>query len=390
MIIAVVVVVVVIVAFLGLYFAGAIPGLKPSSSASSTGVTFSAARTAAQSASGSYSSTYPNLVAVLGIGLNQPLSGQASQLGPPGGSGCTVTLLSGAQNTITVPAGASGGPSGSLPFWEFIYSGATGMLLVIVINGQGSALATIATGGSCTPTFSSYSAIPSGVIDSSAAASAAGATTAGAAFLKNNSNANAVFFLFGGASLGGFGTGASWLITYSECSFAVGGGTGNQPQFEAILNASSGAVTTSSASTSACNGILPTPGGGGGGGGGLASNIAMGTPSESHSAGSPYWYNFTVQSAGGGLTWNNLDLELVNSTGMPLNPQSTWTATVLSIPGTSVATYSFQTFGWTSGGSTTITAAQVLSVSTPTSLSGDDLNLLGTGSFSGLVQVAIP
>lgn len=392
MIIAVVVVVLVVVAFLGLYFAGAIPGLKPSSGSSSTGVTFSAARASADSAASSYSSSYPNLEAVLGFGLSSSLSGNASEV-VGASSSCHPQLLSGASGTVTVPAGNGGAGSGSLPFWEFVFGGTSGVLVVTVINGAASAFATVATGGGCSAGFGSGSgsALPANVIDSSTAAADAGnASVGGATFLKNNPNANAVFLLIGGVSFGGFG-GASWAVLYSACSFSVGSTTASAPQFEAILNATTGSVTLSNSATSACSSLIPNPSAGGTGGGTtLGSAIAMGSPVEANAGGS-YWYNITVQSAGSGLTWNEMDLELLAPGNSPVVPHSGWVGSVLSLGGsTPVASWDFYTFQWTSGGSTTVSSSQTLSIVTTTSLSGDTLQLLGVGQYSGTVPVALP
>ncbi|MCI4330780.1 MAG: hypothetical protein L3K19_02890 [Thermoplasmata archaeon] len=388
MIVAVVVVVVVILAFIGLYFAGAIPGLKPSSTSSGVSDSFSSARAAASSAASRYSSTYPTLAATIGLGLQQPLAGTPSDLAPA--AGCTVVPVSGAPTSFTVPAGAGGASSGSLPFWWFIYTGSTGMLFVIVLNGQATALATVATGGSCQASFSSLSAIPADVIDSGAAASAAAPGVAGgAAFLQNHTHANAIFLLLGGVSVSGFGTGAAWEVFYSDCSYAAGSSATSAAQFSASVNGTLGTLTTSATATAACGSLIPGGGTSGGGGGNLGSSITLSTPSEA-SAGGSYWYNFTVQAAGGGLVWNNMAIEIVHSTGGIVNPSPTWTVNVLSITGSVLATYSLYTGSWTTGGGSSVSASQSLEVETGTSLSGDDLALLGTGSFSGELQTYIP
>jgi hypothetical protein len=389
MIVAVVVVVaIVVVAFLGLYFAGAIPGLKPSSPGSS-GLTFSGARTAAASATSSYTSTYPNLVLAAGLGLQQPLAGTPSDLAPSGG-GCTATPVTGAPTSFTVPAGAGGSSTGSVPFWWFIYAGSTGELFVIVVNGQATVLATVAIGGSCTSPFGSLSAIPSTVVDSNAAATSAdGSAGGGSSFLQHNGSANAIFLLIGGVSVSGFSTGPSWEILYSLCSFAAGGSTSSQPQFSAMVDGISGNVLTHHQADLPCTGsLIPTPGSTSGGGSGLSSDISLGTPTEASAGTASYFYNFTVQSAGGGLTWHDLLIEFVSG-AVPVNSIG-WTATVDGITGSMVASYNFTTLSWSSGGSTAVNAGQTLSVHSAASLSGDSLELVGIGSISGIVEVLVP
>lgn len=124
----------------------------------------------------------------------------------------------------------------------------------------------------------------------------------------------------------------------------------------------------------------------------LGTSLALGTPSEA-AKGTNNWYNFTVQSAGGGIILNNIQFQVVTATGSIVTPGGSWTMSALSITGVSVATYSFASGTWTSGGTTIITSSQTIvlnSVSTSLSAQGDVLNVIGTGSFQGSISVTIP
>ncbi len=129
----------------------------------------------------------------------------------------------------------------------------------------------------------------------------------------------------------------------------------------------------------------------------LGTSLALGTPAEAQKgagATTNNWYNFTVQSAGGGIILNNIQFQVVTATGSIVTPGGSWTMSALGITGTSVGTYSFATGLWTAGGTTIMTSSQtlVLNAVGATSLSaqGDQLNVIGTGSFQGSISVNIP
>ncbi len=120
--------------------------------------------------------------------------------------------------------------------------------------------------------------------------------------------------------------------------------------------------------------------------------LAFGPPSEG-SAGPNHWYNFTVQSAGGGIVLENIGLAIETATGTDVVPGASWTALLLGLGGELVGTYSFVTASWTGGATAAISSGQVLVVDIgATNLAGvgDALNVFGTGGFQGSISIGIP
>lgn len=119
----------------------------------------------------------------------------------------------------------------------------------------------------------------------------------------------------------------------------------------------------------------------------LGTALAMSQAKE-QTKGTNFWYNFSIQSASGGLTWSNLVFQFQTSTGGIITLGSP-TITVIGISGANVATYTAGT--WTNG-NTAISNQQQLIVLTTTNMQsqGDVMACLGSGSFSGSVSVAIP
>ena len=69
----------------------------------------------------------------------------------------------------------------------------------------------------------------------------------------------------------------------------------------------------------------------------LGTSLALGTPSEAQKgagATTNNWYNFTVQSAGGGIILNNIQFQVVTATGSIVTPGGSWTMSALGITGT--------------------------------------------------------
>lgn len=124
----------------------------------------------------------------------------------------------------------------------------------------------------------------------------------------------------------------------------------------------------------------------------LGTALALSSPSEAAKGASNY-YNFSVQSAGGGLLLNNLAFQVVNSQGS-IVATTGFTLNVLGITGSTVGTYTIANANpsWTVGGTTAMSSSMTIALATPTasSLSGDTLNVIGVGSFSGSIAVSIP
>ncbi|MCI4331182.1 MAG: type IV pilin [Thermoplasmata archaeon] len=121
----------------------------------------------------------------------------------------------------------------------------------------------------------------------------------------------------------------------------------------------------------------------------LGTALTLGTPKENSVAGK-FWYNFTVQAAGGGLVMNNLNFQVLGSGGGLLAPQGTWVLNVLGLSGATVASYTMSTGTWASGPTTALSASMLISFQTPVSMSGNTFVTSGAGSFQGTVNTAIP
>ena len=119
----------------------------------------------------------------------------------------------------------------------------------------------------------------------------------------------------------------------------------------------------------------------------IGTALALGKPSE-NSKGTNFWYNFSVQSAGGGLIMNNMNFQVLTTSNGIVTPTG-FTLNVLGLTGTSVAAYTMTTGTWTSGGTTALTTQQTISLDATIALSGNNLVVSGSGSFAGSITVAI-
>jgi len=149
----------------------------------------------------------------------------------------------------------------------------------------------------------------------------------------------------------------------------------------------------------------------------LGTAFAMGTPAEGTlsvaetgiacgvtSPAACYTYAFTIESAGSGITWNSIDFNVKSSSGavQAVTGYAVWPISgPVPAAGSSVCYASGTTeTSWTAGtagsGTTPISTTQTLIVyylgttSTSDPLGGSTLYALGTGSYSGTVQIAIP
>lgn len=122
--------------------------------------------------------------------------------------------------------------------------------------------------------------------------------------------------------------------------------------------------------------------------GGYGSALALGSPSED-SPGANHWYNFSIQSAGGGLILNNINFAIDSPSGSNI-AQSAWTLLVTNLYHQVVGVYGLANESWTSGGTSVVTTQQSVDLETTTPVSGDTLVASGAGSFAGSISVAIP
>jgi hypothetical protein len=122
--------------------------------------------------------------------------------------------------------------------------------------------------------------------------------------------------------------------------------------------------------------------------------IALGIAAPTEAAAGPHhWYNFTVESAAGGIEFDDIDFEVLISVGTGVVPGPNWTLTVDPFEGGIAGTYSFGNDDWSQGGATSFTTTETIVLdSGPTDLDavGDVLELIGTGPFQGSVSVEIP
>ncbi|HTT35144.1 MAG TPA: archaellin/type IV pilin N-terminal domain-containing protein [Thermoplasmata archaeon] len=122
----------------------------------------------------------------------------------------------------------------------------------------------------------------------------------------------------------------------------------------------------------------------------LGTALAVSPPNEGQ-GGTKYWYNFTIQSASGGLILNNLAFQVKTSSGAVVTPAGLTTVTVSGLSGSTVASYTYATAVWASGGTLAVSNQQtIIFGSTTSNLSGDTLVILGSGSFSGSISISIP
>jgi flagellin-like protein len=121
----------------------------------------------------------------------------------------------------------------------------------------------------------------------------------------------------------------------------------------------------------------------------LGTALTLGTPLENSVAGK-FWYNFTVQASGGGLVMNNLNFQIQSSGGGIVSPAGTWVLNVIGLTATTVATYGMTTGTWTLGATLALSSSMVISLQTPTTMSGNTFVTSGAGTFQGTVNTAIP
>jgi archaeal type IV pilus assembly protein PilA len=138
----------------------------------------------------------------------------------------------------------------------------------------------------------------------------------------------------------------------------------------------------------------------------LGTALALGTFTEATSGtgGAQKWYyNATVQSASGGMTWSNMIFQVQSPSGSIVSTGPTTITTTNAALSCNVATYTFSSATWgapaanacagvtTGGGALTVSGAQLQLTSTATLQTlGYKVVAVGQGSFSGSASFAIP
>jgi hypothetical protein len=117
------------------------------------------------------------------------------------------------------------------------------------------------------------------------------------------------------------------------------------------------------------------------------------SPASEQGVPGEYWYNFSVESAQGGLTLGELGFRVQTPTGQTIALANA-SLEVLGPGRAEVGSYDVTTNEWTSGGSTPMTNQQliVLRCSNDLSSQGNVFVVLGSVSsgYSGSVTVSIP
>jgi archaeal type IV pilus assembly protein PilA len=122
----------------------------------------------------------------------------------------------------------------------------------------------------------------------------------------------------------------------------------------------------------------------------LGGALSLGASSDS-TKGTTNYYNFSVTSASSALTFTSTAFQVKTAGGTIVALTGTSTVTVISLTGTALATYTFGS-GWASGTTGTLTNQDQLVLAVPTSagsLVGNQLIVLGSGSFSGQITAPI-
>lgn len=280
---------------------------------------------------------------------------------------------------------------GSLAVLELAYRNASSggeILLISVTNGTGALTALVPNVGGCA-TYSELATfvapISTSVWDSPDVLSSVDAA-GGGAFLAAHPAATVTMGVSGEVALFTLNEPSVWNVVYSLCSLGTPGPAA-QPEFNATVDALSGAVTFSQESTVNCTGIpgqvppLPSTFS-------LSSSlnwsraIPAGTPSE-------HWANATVLAATNGVNFADLEVSVVGPGGT-IAPNASWSLRVLTSAGSPVATYNLTSTICETGGQFLVQVGDVLSVdSASTSLVGGSITVSGVGPFVGIERIPI-
>lgn len=361
--------------------AGAFGPSSNGGAASSSGpMTFKQARPIAKSTIAGYQGGGWALLFAAGYAVNEsytlPVNESASALSS---SSCTFTTAPGIPASLTLPAITGNLSSGVASAWMFAYRNGSGNLsLVEVASGHGTILGTLS--GSCTTFLGLLSTVPQNVIDSSQAAAAVSALPGAIAFRSTYPNASTFFGILGGVSFLGQSLGSQWTVEYTTCSPAApSGATG--ATFNATVNALTGTVISSQTTLGAsCSGNpsgTTTP---------LGQVFSVGLTGL-YSNGITYLYNLTVNTAAGGVTWADTTPAVETAGGTPIF--TPWSLTVTDAIGTPIAYYNSTTSAWAGASGQAIVTGEGITLSSPVSLSGDQMVFQGNGAFTGTVPTVL-
>jgi hypothetical protein len=379
------VVVAIVVVILAFALTGVIPLVAHSSGSSPQ--SFSTSRGPAQTAASGVAGGPWSLLLVVGVATHSTYSGSAGNItglaGSLSQSQCTYTGPGGTSPTLPTSPAVGNVSQGSAGLWAYLFTNTTGATLIVSVTGSSATVVGTLTGSACDLASAGFLAIPStGIIDSTTA-SADAAAAGGYGFLAANPTANATFLLVGGYATASSNLGALWIVQYLSCSLS-GPGPAEAPAFVALVSATGGGVIDSDTSTATCPSTS-------GSGTPLTSALALATPSEAQT-GPDSWANFTVDAAAGGLTWSDLTFTIQSPTAGEISLPAGSTLAVLSITGSSVASFNFATQSWTGQSTGPITSSETLSLETSGDLFGMGYVLVvdGGGGFTGSLSATIP
>lgn len=386
------VVVVVVLALSVLLLAGVV---NKSGNGSSGPQTFSQASSSVSSATNNYKGGGWKQIVAIGLAPRASISSGTSSL-PTGflsAGGCSASLLISNGTSFTV-AGYNGSlASGQGTGWIFILANSSGALVAIDLEGSVTLVAYIAGSASCpiAGSFGFLSGLNSGIVDSSTAASAAWKAGA-SAFVAAHPNASVSYAITSGVSAFGVTEPAKWEIAWQACTPSATPSATPVPTFNATINAATGQLISSSTTSQVCSSGGNFTGSSGGGTP-LGSVLSFGAVAEAQ-AGAKFYYNFTINSAGGGLTWSAVTLLIQGTNGAVATGVTSYA--VYSLMGT-VICYSNGSVesGWNPGpagsGATAISAAQTVVVVSSANLAGlGDRLVAAAAGYTGTSTASVP
>jgi hypothetical protein len=393
--VAVVAVVVVLVAagILGGLYVAHLGPFQGSPQPPSGPVTFGQAELAGAATASGYGGGSWDLIAAGAADVNQSESFTPASIGLGVASilpNCPIKWLTDAA-TITVPAFHGNAAAGVSPFWELAYRNASsggGILLISVTNGTGALTALLPGVGGCA-TYSelaTFVAPVSGATWDSPAVISAVNAAGGDAFLAAHPAATVTMGVSGEFVLATISEPSVWSVAYTLCALGSSGPTA-EPEFNATVNAVSGAVTFAHEGLVNCTGVpgeSPPP----------PSSFSLGTSlnwSSASPAGTPsnHWVNATVLAATNGVNFADLEVSVVGPGGT-ITPNASWSLSVRTSTGGVIATYNLTSTQCESGGQFLVEVGDVLSVySSSTSLVGGSITVTGVGPFVGFERLPI-
>ena len=290
------------------------------SSSSSSSTSYSQAAGLVVTAASGYAGGGWQVLAGAALAVVTPTTVASSTFYNQTSPGCQVTWIGTSRATFTFPATLPSASVGTANAWVFeLTQGSGSTVLVVTVDNGTATLQYTVSPGSCVNSGSN-AAIPTGIIDSPAAVGAAN-SAGGTAFLTTYPSSTRIWEVFSNTTLPGSHT--FWAVIYTTCPLVGGSGPGHE--FVADIDAVSGAVDYSGASSLTC-----------------------GPPAIQ------YTVTFTETGLPSGTTWsvtlNGTTVPSTTSTITFSEPNGTYAYTIGSVPGYQVSS---------SGGTLTVAGGSV-------------------------------